>query len=162
MKKDVQFSEDRQYRYKLRVEWDPELLQVTVIGMNPSKANEDRSDPTITKIIGFVKAWGGGSLMMLNLFGIVSSDPGILAGRMDMIGPLNTPEFIRENCEGSIYRVAAWGDYLKYAGARYHYRWLDVAEAVPGLTCLKRSERTGQPYHPLYLPPTLTPIPFKA
>lgn len=146
----------------LYVVWDSSLPKVSSIGMNPSIADEIRSDPTITREINFAKSWGAGSFMKTNLFGLVSPYPEELGKVKDPIGEMNTPEFIRDCCAGSLYTVAAWGDYEKYAGKKYHYRWLDVAQTVSNLTCLKRSVR-GQkmPYHPLYLPGNLTPIPFE-
>ena len=125
------FSDDRRYRYMLYVEWDASLPKVSSIGMNPSIADENRSDPTITKEINYAKAWGAGSFMKLNLFGVISSDPRILSQASDPIGDMNTPEFIAKHCDGSLFTVAAWGDYRKYASKTHRYRWLDVAEAHP-------------------------------
>lgn len=44
----AKFSEDRKYRYLLWRRMDSALPMITFIGLNPSKANEDTNDNTIT------------------------------------------------------------------------------------------------------------------
>lgn len=52
-------------RYVLKKEGQKMLV---VIGVNPSKATENISDPTMTKIIGFAKYNGFDGFIMLNLY----------------------------------------------------------------------------------------------
>ena len=71
----AEFSSDRKYRYCLWRIWDRQLPLVMFIGLNPSTANETEPDHTITRVMGFARSWGYGGFYMMNLFGIVSSQP---------------------------------------------------------------------------------------
>lgn len=158
----VLFSEDRIYRFMLRIVWDKSLPMVTVVGMNPSIADEKIDDPTIRRCKQFAKDFGAGSLCMLNLFGYRSTDPKRLADLADPIGSkYHDLDFYKQFAAKSSVTIAAWGDYRKYVPKRLYYRGLDVAGAIPNLMCLKQSPKTMMPWHPLYLPGDLKPIPFR-
>lgn len=49
------FSEDKVYRYVLTRQWNPELPSAVFCLMNPSVADSEKPDPTLTKTIGFTK-----------------------------------------------------------------------------------------------------------
>ena len=55
-----------------------------VIGLNPSKADETKSDATIRKIMGFIEKWDErtsyhfDSFIMLNLYPIIETSPSLL------------------------------------------------------------------------------------
>jgi hypothetical protein len=80
------FSKDREYRYVLWRIWDESKPMVMFIGLNPSTANEEKPDNTITKVKKIAYFNGYGGVYMLNLFGIVSSDPRILLTHKNPIG----------------------------------------------------------------------------
>ena len=42
-----------------------------IIGLNPSTADENENDPTITRCINFAKSWGYGSVCVTNLFALL-------------------------------------------------------------------------------------------
>lgn len=56
------------YRYLLWREWDISNKTVSFIMLNPSRADAQINDPTITRCINFALSWGYGRLEVVNLF----------------------------------------------------------------------------------------------
>lgn len=85
-----------------------------VIGINPSSANENRSDPTIDRVEKLTKAWGFDGFVMLNLYPIRTPEPKKLPNEngFDEILAGRNVDAILEQLE-SVSRCqiwAAWGD----------------------------------------------------
>ena len=80
------FSEDRNYRYKLWRIWEETKPKAMCVGLNPSTADEFKSDPTITILTKMLNKLGYGGFYMTNLFAWVSSDPKDLLSCRDPIG----------------------------------------------------------------------------
>jgi hypothetical protein len=57
-KTDAKFSACRKYRYALWRTWDESKPSAMIIGLNPSTADENENDPTITRCFNFAKSWG--------------------------------------------------------------------------------------------------------
>src|ERR1051325_9294736 len=111
------FSPDRLYRYWLIRIWDRALPIMSVIGINPSTADEQVDDPTVRKAIGFAKRLGYGGLLMLNVGGYRSTDPKNWRIQKDPIGTENTSihllKYVKQfNAEKVI---AAWGKNGNYS-----------------------------------------------
>jgi hypothetical protein len=139
------FNEARTHRYLLTRRWS-EGDPMTVIGLNPSKADAFIGDPMIARVVKLAKREGFGWVRMLNIFGLRSTDPGLLRGRPDRVGLCNDP-ILEVFAAGSV--VAAWG-----AGGELNGRGREVAASliaagVP-LSCLGVT-RDGHPRHPLYV-----------
>lgn len=149
------FGTDRTWRYLLWRRWDPTLPEVVFIGLNPSTADETKDDPTIRRCINFAKAWGYGSYIMCNLYGIRSTDPKGIKAVKDPVGLMNDAciqwAANREQC-GVV--IAAWG-----AGWWAQSRVDAVTRLVSRWYCLGRT-KNGSPRHPLYMRGDATPIPF--
>ena len=64
----AEFSPDRKYRYALWRIWDKSNPLIMFIGLNPSKANELKDDPTIRRVRRFAFDWGYGGVYMINYF----------------------------------------------------------------------------------------------
>lgn len=146
------FSDCRKYRYALWRIWDKSKPLVMFIGLNPSTANETKSDPTITRVVQFAKNWGYGGVYMMNLFGLVSPYPEDLKNVKDAIGE-NTPwlEHVSKKCSQVIF---AWGNF-KEAEERSRA----VKKMFPDAMALQIN-KNGSPKHPLYCKGDLTPIPY--
>ena len=77
------FSGDWKYRYVLWRKWDSGFLfggkdcgnVVAFCGLNPSTADERKNDPTVTRWIGYARAWGFTAMYVVNLFGLRSTLP---------------------------------------------------------------------------------------
>lgn len=142
-------SECGKYRYQLTRDADlfVERSPALFVMLNPSKADAEHDDPTITRCKGFARLWGCAGLTVVNLYGFRATDPKDLFCAEDPVGPLNN--FHLRNAL-TIHRdaVCAWGNnaredrvrefiaLARHAGARlWHF----------GLT------KKGQPWHPLFV-----------
>lgn len=165
-----QFDQDRIYRYSLvhdmREERDlfsvmsgnglkEPMNLVAWIGLNPSTADENVLDPTLRRISGFTQAIGGNAFVMLNLFAFRSTLPTVMKASSDPVGPLNDEILLQSTKDIPV--ICCWG-----ADGGFMGRDKQVMEILKGrdLRALKLTQ-DGFPGHPLYLPKTLRPIPFK-
>jgi hypothetical protein len=162
MIKAAQFSEDRKYRYSLTRIWDGAsgAPLLGMIGKNPSKADEERDDPTIGKEVALGKRLGCRGLFKVNMYDYIAtdsddllnisdslrvSDKGLVANIVQML--------VANNCRPVI---CCWGTHsnsrlkeaIKARGDMIRRKLIEV-----GLEpmCLKRNA-DGTPAHPLYLP----------
>lgn len=148
------FSDCKRYRYLLWRAWDVKGPMANFIMLNPSTADDENDDPTITRISARAKAAGFGSLMVTNAYAFRATEPVVLkklarAGG-DPIGPLNDAA-VMTMATRSAGVVVGWGahidqvvpgrqqllfDLLRGAGVKYHALGWNAA---------------GTPKHPLYV-----------
>jgi hypothetical protein len=166
------FSDDRVHRYQLGRYWDESKPPLTWLMLNPSIADEQQEDPTIRRTIGFTisaktlaRESGGtagpfGGVEIVNMFGLVSTDPRALLSHPDPIGPGNDSAITHACVLGDGIVVCAWGD-LKHPAMKQ--RALRICRELYDLDiqlfCL-RTTKHGHPSHPLYLPGSLLPVPW--
>lgn len=153
MEKKANISKDKIYRYTLSRTWDSTKPTVLFIGLNPSIADENIDDPTITRCINFARDWGYGTLLMANLFAFRSTYPKEIYLIDDPIGKDND-HYILECVKQSDLIIACWGN-----NGTYMDREKIIKELVPNLYCLQKN-KNGTPHHPLRLPRDINPIPF--
>ena len=138
------FSDDRKYRYALWRVWNinrPILLQ---IGLNPSKAGEIISDPTITRGVVRANREGFGGFLMGNLYGYVSTNPDALLRDGDFIGEY-TDYYLTQMIEMSDKQLCGWGSFKPVK-----YRSEIVLSMIREPYCLSVN-MDGHPKHPLYV-----------
>ena len=147
------FSECRKYRYVLKRIWIPKKGFVVFVCLNPSTADENFDDNTVVRCIGYASSWGYGGMIMLNLFGYISTDRSVLQDVYDPIGPDND-KHIQEWSQNAGLTVAAWGN----DGALMN-RGINVMKMLkePHYLALTKN---NHPWHPLYLKKDLKPIKF--
>jgi hypothetical protein len=155
VERDAYLSTCGNYRYALERVWDKRVPAVLFIGLNPSIADAEVDDPTLTRCIKFARAWGYGGLLMGNLFGYRATDPKQLTRISDPVGPENDEWLVRLR-SGVQLAVAAWG----FRGA-LHGRASTVAERMGKLHCLGTTQ-SGAPRHPLYVRAITMPVPWTA
>ena len=148
------FSSCGKYRYSLWRGWNPTKPKVTFIGLNPSTATESIEDPTIRRCIGYAKRWGYGRLSVVNLFAFRATQPEILLAHPQPIGREND-YWIQHMVSESDLNIVCWGNLGAFLG-----RDRSVLAMIPKPYCLKLN-RSGQPAHPLYLPYSVEPFPFR-
>lgn len=136
------------YRYRLIRAWDHSLPMVTWVMLNPSTADAQRDDLTLTKCQGFARRWGFGGVVVINLYAWRETDPAKLvahaAAGVDVVGPENDLH-LRAVLTGAHLVVCAWGAH-PIARARV----AAVLAMVPGgvaCECLGRTAE-GAPRHP--------------
>lgn len=137
-------SDDGIYRYRLVREWGPGPA-ITFCMLNPSTADADLDDRTISKCIGFAKREGAEAIRVVNLFALRATDPRDLARHTDPVGPMNHQYLAALS---GLTVIAAWGA-EPFATER--------AEEVVALHPVIRwqclgTTASGAPRHPLYLP----------
>lgn len=153
------FSDDRVYRYTWECPFGDKLEEfnyVQFIGLNPSTADENGPDPTVTRCTNFVKSWGYNGFVMTNLFAVRTPHPKVMMAHPSPVGPDNNMWLINMARSAAI-TVCAWGN-----DGRYGNRAADVLKLLSfaDLHYLKMTGK-GQPWHPLYLKSDLKPVPFK-
>lgn len=138
----AEFSPCRTYRYKLWRIWDESKPLIAFMGINPSTANETEPDNTIKRVMAIAKHNGFGGIYMINLFGLVSTDPDLLLTHPD---PLGDNDKHIDEVQGMVHGVVcAWGAF-KQAKERAKVVYPRIGNPLT-LFVLK----DGSPKHPLY------------
>jgi hypothetical protein len=138
------FSEDRAYRYVLWRVWHKNKPMLGQTGLNPSKANEDKNDPTITRSIVRACKEGFGGLVMTNLYGLVSTDPKALLNNDMAVGDLND-FYIKMMVSLTSTQLCMWGSFKPVK-----FRAPAVYKMLNNPCCLAINP-DGEPKHSLYV-----------
>ena len=153
----AELSDDRAYRYFLWRQWNKDKSMVVFIGLNPSTADEENNDPTITRCENFALKWGYGGLWMLNIFAFRATDPHRMKAAPDPVGPDNDAYILKVAAKAGLI-LATWGN---------HGEYMDRGKAVIellhefDLNYLGTLTKGGHPRHPLYLKADLRPELFR-
>jgi len=147
------FSPCRTWRYSLLRRWANGGDYAMFIGLNPSTADETQDDPTVRRCIRYAQSWGYSALYMTNIFAYRATDPKVMKGAFDPVGPDNDETLIRLAADAGIV-VAAWGNHGTHHGRENVVR--HFARFVKRLHVLKLT-KGGHPCHPLYLKADLKP-----
>lgn len=144
-------SNDDLYRYSLWRRWEggnPHPL--IFIMLNPSTADHEKDDQTISKCIGFATRAGYGGIEVINLYGLRATQPKHLLHHPDPEGPDNdkTWSFVLDTfCDSPV--VAAWGASIpSLAPASLALACRDRS----GWLCLGHTQSNNQPVHPGRIP----------
>jgi hypothetical protein len=116
---------------------------------NPSKADEAKNDPTVSRCIKITREEGCTSLTVVNLFALVSTDPRNLLTHKDPVGTLNDWSIfqaILDTYSKNGIVVAAWGAF-PIAESRVKIVFNRLTKIV---YCLGQN-KNGSPKHPLYV-----------
>lgn len=141
-------SRCRRYRYELRRRFACGHEVVCFIMLNPSTADGERDDNTITRCMRFAYQWNIGELVVVNLFALRSTNPFALLAEPYPVGEENDRHIVRA-AESAELVVCAWG-----AHGVLLDRDLAVLELLrgarlkkPTLLCLGTTAE-GHPRHP--------------
>ena len=151
------FNEARTHRYLLIRRWAAGKRCVFIM-LNPSVASAVAEDPTMTRVQRFARRGGYSAVAVVNLFGLVATDPRELARHPDPVG-LRNDEFLTGQCQPGWPVIAAWGVLGSFGGrAAVVARMLQ--DAGVELLCLGTTA-AGHPRHPLYLPANAPLVPYE-
>lgn len=126
--------------------FDQEERAIAWIALNPSTADENKLDPTLTRIKNFSNKFGYNCFYMLNLFAFRSTDPKNMLNCIQPIGKDND-YWINQICKKVDKVICCWGNIGKHLNrseniksiiGKYNLYYLDIS-------------KQGQPKHPLYL-----------
>lgn len=142
------FSPDKTYRFALWRRWDINKPIAMFIGLNPSTANEKKTDPTITRLMGIpgkpglAQRNGFGGFYMMNLYPFVTPYPWELE-----ISPHKLPEN-----DLHLYQVSLQCDTIVFCWGNFNTfgRDAEVMQMFTGAKCFGKN-KSGSPKHPLYL-----------
>lgn len=151
------FSDCGAYRYSLGRSWGLPERRVCFCLLNPSTADENVLDPTLTRCLGYAKRWGFTRMDVVNIFALRSTDPKGLRGVDDPTGPEND-DAILTLAGASDLLVVGWGTHGALLGRHAEVCTLLVGHAPHCLGVTKH----GYPKHPLYLRKDLDPVPFES
>lgn len=141
MIKGAQFSECGKYRYMLWRVWDDTRPKAMCIGLNPSTANDEDDDTTITNLIKLLPEMGYGGFYMMNLFALISSNPDHLRACPDPVKANDSYLYsVSMICKDVIF---CWGSFKQA-----EYRVKQVKHFFPKALCFGKT-KAGKPLHPL-------------
>jgi hypothetical protein len=112
------------------------------IGLNPSTANSEDDDTTITNLTKLLSASGYGGFYMCNLFALVSSNPKDLQACPDPVKDNDEHlDYIGNSIADDV--IFCWGNFKQA-----EYRAKKVIKRFPDALCLGKNPN-GTPMHPL-------------
>tara|TARA_Y100000589_G_scaffold321459_1_gene352853 strand:+ start:308 stop:862 length:555 start_codon:yes stop_codon:yes gene_type:complete len=83
------FSNCKSYRWSLDIKISRKVKEIIFIGLNPSISNEYLLDNTTKKIIKICDKNNYGRIILINLFGLISTSPKLLETHADPVGISN-------------------------------------------------------------------------
>jgi hypothetical protein len=155
------FDASEQYRYLLWRVWDTTLPAVMFIGLNPSTANHEKSDPTCTRERRFAIRWGYGAYVKGNLYGYRATKPKDMQAQNDPTGPRNYAYILKALSHPDVLGViAAWGSNARLTDEMTLWEaWDHHDDSRLEMKCLGTTKH-GMPKHPLYISADTEPAPF--
>jgi hypothetical protein len=161
MKNDCQFSPCRQYRYTLLHRWDElfERRRAIFICLNPSTADENQLDPTLTRIRSFSQRLGANEFLMLNIFAYRATDPQDMMAVEDPVGSENDAQIAQAIKDayalnhGQLDIVCGWGNHGLHMNRQAScLDLLTEFRQLPNLHIRCLGTNANQtPKHPLYI-----------
>lgn len=150
-----------QYRYWLARDWyvgDELPNPLVFVMLNPSTADAEQNDPTITRCMRRAAMLGFNGIRVVNLFALRSADPTKLLEVADPVGPDNDA-IIRNTCRGHKMIIVAWGEEKPHIAKRVEdvkAIFINLGLRLHALALTKG----GHPRHPLYINYSTQPVPI--
>jgi hypothetical protein len=142
------YSDCESYRYLLTRTWDPSGPKALFVMLNPSTATERQNDPTVERCERRARTLGYGAFRVTNIFAWRDTDPRLMRGASDPVGPDND-DAIAQSAIWADMIIAAWGTHGAHLARGPQVETLLRGTARPvhvlGLT------QAGHPQHPLYI-----------
>lgn len=151
------FSLDRAYRYRLWRIWDATRRPIVYVLLNPSTADAQQNDPTVTRCIIRARQLDAGGAIVVNLFALCATDPRVMKAHPEPIGRDNDEAILTAAGEAGLI-IGGWGAHGTHRDrARSVLGMLrDAGHVVHHLGLTK----AGHPTHPLYIGYGVQPQPI--
>ncbi|MGN6147068.1 DUF1643 domain-containing protein [Rhizobium sp.] len=146
------FSECGLYRYLLEHDFGGSGPVISLGMVNPSKADGEKNDTTMTKVDGFCARLGASKVTVWNPFALVAKEVHDLRSAADPIGPENDT-YIERAIRGADIHIVAWGP-LSKPPKPLRNRWrsvVDVLNRAGAKPMCWGTALDGHPRHPLML-----------
>lgn len=144
----AEFSKCDLYRYTLSRIWNPKLLVLVFILLNPSTATHELNDPTITRCIERAQRMGYGGVSVLNLFAWRATDPNDMKAAGEPIGMYND-QVILEVASGAGMVICGWGKHGAHKQRDAHVLAMLRERGIEAWALAFNKD--GSPRHPLYV-----------
>ncbi len=142
------FSDCFNFRYSITRKWRPLGRKLLYILLNPSKATEEISDPTLVRCQNRAMFLGYKQFRVCNLFALRSTNPSLLKIAPDIIGYYND-EILCESIAWADDIICSWGNWGTIRGRNLKVKSILQNSKKPvyhlGLT------KKNQPKHLLYI-----------
>lgn len=148
------YSDCERYRYLLERIWGQPSHMLFYIMLNPSKATEEKNDPTIERCERRARQLGYGGFAVGNLFAWRETHPEKLKKARKPVGPDNDTVLVDAAAKAKTV-LCAWGVHGVHQSRAHHVAHLLQARGIP-LFSLGQT-KLGHPRHPLYVPYTQQP-----
>ena len=150
LKTEAVFSDDREYRYLLKKEWDNKKPKATIIMTNPSISDMVKTDYTTMFIINNLVKLDYGSFDILNLVPKIST-------KINLLEIENIPaeifdenvKYIKKSAEQAEIVLIAWGSLESKAVTVIKNDVLDSLKPFEDKLFTISNEYGGKSYHPL-------------
>lgn len=164
------FSDCRSYRWTLWRVWGRNQIwnadgvrskprMITFIGLNPSTADAEKNDPTVSRCISRAKGLGFDGMFMANLFSLRATNPADMKAHRLPVGWLNNKAIIKM-CDQSMRVVLCWGNHGRFMNRSSAVLRLLIEESDHHqLWCLGKN-KSGEPKHPLYIKSAANLVPY--
>lgn len=119
---------------------------------NPSTADAETDDASIRRMWAFTRSWGYNLMMVGNTNCFRATDPKLAKPTHETVSQINDSWLVSMHRKSGV-TVCAWGD---DAHQGLVIRAVNLLRPIGALHML-RLTKAGNPWHPLYLPGTLTP-----
>lgn len=157
------FSECGLFRYLLEHDFGGVGPVISLTMVNPSDANGEQNDATMTRVDGFAVRMGASKVIVTNKNALVAKDVRALRSALDPIGPENDA-YIAQAIRGADIHIVAWGPLSKLPKP-LRSRWRDVTNVLLSAGANPMCWGTaldGQPRHPLMLAYSTPLVPWSA
>lgn len=157
------FSDCGLYRYLLEHDFGGSGPVISLGMVNPSRADGEKNDPTMTKVDGFAIRLGASKVKVWNQYAFIDKDIKALRAAVDPVGPENDA-YIAQAVQDADIHIVAWGPLSKLPKS-LRTRWASVADVLVKAGAKPMCWGTaldGQPLHPLMLAYATPLIPWQA
>jgi hypothetical protein len=156
----ARYSDCQKYRYYLRRVWgsEPKPKLVNFLLLNPSKATERDSDPTVKRCETRAKRLFYDGLIVTNLFAYRATEPKDMKAQADPVGLRNLDQIVAAVEESDLV-ICGWGQNGRYMDQDAQVLGLLRKLNINGKVMALRITH-GVPHHPLYVPYSVEPVTF--